>query len=246
MTRDREVRDATDPFYLVSQYVRLKRQGKVAVGRCPFHNEKTASFRVNLAGHRFAGRTKCFGCDWRGDVIDFVARIEGISHFEALKTLAADAGIDLTRTESVPEVKARREDRKHADLWYRDRWKFWRRSLNAALMYGPPEYPSDTYSWAEFCGQMMCLIQRLQGTEEGLRAWRVRRVIVPRISGAERFNSLMDRLLYAYIARLAVEALRRQDEMRRVICPDGAMPEWVVKEIAAERGMQYEIPCTSV
>ena len=53
-----EVRSRTDIVEVIGAHVRLRRAGRNFVGLCPFHNEKTASFTVNLE----RGFFHCFGC----------------------------------------------------------------------------------------------------------------------------------------------------------------------------------------
>lgn len=87
---------------MVGEYVRLKRVGSTQsyTGLCPFHNEKTPSFRVH-SNHQFY---KCFGCGQGGDVFKFLMEIERLSFFEALKLLAEKQGIPLPkRTEYADE-----------------------------------------------------------------------------------------------------------------------------------------------
>lgn len=60
---------------------KLIKRGKVYVGLCPFHTEKTPSF--NIKNNRF----KCYGCDVFGDSVDFYMRIHGISFIQAVKKL---------------------------------------------------------------------------------------------------------------------------------------------------------------
>ena len=55
--------------------------------RCPFHNDRHPSMKLN------ADYFYCFGCGATGDVIDFVARLFGLSSYEAAKKLAYDFGI---------------------------------------------------------------------------------------------------------------------------------------------------------
>lgn len=57
---------------------------------CPFHKEKTPSFSVKESEHFF----KCFGCGESGDVIDFVAKIKGVSTDDAITILADYCGIE--------------------------------------------------------------------------------------------------------------------------------------------------------
>ena len=60
--------------------------------RCPFHEEKTASFHIYTDSLSF----KCFGCGEHGTVFDFVMRKEKLEFKEALKSLADKAGITLS------------------------------------------------------------------------------------------------------------------------------------------------------
>lgn len=68
---------------VVQQHVELKKRGKDYFGKCPFHNEKTASFSVNVEKNIFY----CFGCHKGSSVIDFVMKKEGLSFPEAVKRL---------------------------------------------------------------------------------------------------------------------------------------------------------------
>lgn len=57
---------------------------------CPFHKEKTASFRVN-------GRFwHCFGCNESGELIKFVRKQFGLSYDDALDTICRDFRIDTS------------------------------------------------------------------------------------------------------------------------------------------------------
>ncbi len=55
---------------------------------CPFHDDRHPSMKLNK------DYFYCFGCGATGDVIDFVARLFGLSSYEAAKKLAYDFGID--------------------------------------------------------------------------------------------------------------------------------------------------------
>jgi len=52
---------------------------------CPFHNDHNPSFSVK------SNRGHCFGCGWRGDVVDFIVAFKGFSFKEALEFLAIEA-----------------------------------------------------------------------------------------------------------------------------------------------------------
>jgi DNA primase len=85
------VRDSIDIVDLVSGYVSLKKTGKNHTGLCPFHAEKTPSFSVNPDKQIF----HCFGCGVGGDAFKFLELQEGLSFPEAVKKMAARAGITL-------------------------------------------------------------------------------------------------------------------------------------------------------
>ncbi len=86
-----EVIAENDIVDFISQYVRLKPNGRDFTGLCPFHKEKTPSFHVNRDKQVF----HCFGCGEGGGLMQFVMRIEGLDFVEALKLLADRAGIVL-------------------------------------------------------------------------------------------------------------------------------------------------------
>lgn len=57
------------------------------MARCPFHEDHCPSMKVD-------DRFYCFGCHASGDVIDFTARLFGISLKDAAEKLAGDFGIN--------------------------------------------------------------------------------------------------------------------------------------------------------
>jgi len=68
---------------VISLVTTLNKVGNEHKGLCPFHNEKTQSFTVyNNNGHE---RYKCFGCEARGDLLDWLEIHEGLSKADALK-----------------------------------------------------------------------------------------------------------------------------------------------------------------
>lgn len=86
------LRSRTSIADVISSFMRLKPKGKGEfTGLCPFHQEKTPSFTVSDA----KGFYHCFGCGAHGDVIKFVMEQRGLSYPEAIKDLAAQAGLAL-------------------------------------------------------------------------------------------------------------------------------------------------------
>lgn len=76
---------------IIGGYVQLKRGGRMWKGLCPFHSEKTPSFTVFPDTESYY----CFGCQSGGDVITFIRNIEHLDYVEAVKFLAAKAGLDM-------------------------------------------------------------------------------------------------------------------------------------------------------
>ncbi|MDR2175624.1 MAG: DNA primase, partial [Synergistaceae bacterium] len=90
----RRVKDRIDIVEVVGDKVRLRPAGPGGgyIGLCPFHDEKTPSFRVSRERQNF----HCFGCGKGGDVFTFVMETEGLDFRAALELLAERAGVELT------------------------------------------------------------------------------------------------------------------------------------------------------
>ena len=76
---------------IIEPYVELKLKGRDLWGLCPFHNEKSPSFKVDSD----KGFFKCFGCDAKGDGISFIMRKLGFSYYDAVMYLAEKYGISI-------------------------------------------------------------------------------------------------------------------------------------------------------
>jgi DNA primase len=95
------VKQQADIVRVIGDYLKLRKTGaQNYTGLCPFHKEKTGSFSVN-ATH---GYYYCFGCHEKGDVFNFVMKMESLSFPEAVRAVATKAGIPLPKREfSSPE-----------------------------------------------------------------------------------------------------------------------------------------------
>ncbi len=105
-----EIRSRLDILDVVQSRVVLKKKGNNYWGCCPFHNEKTPSFCVNVQ----KGIFKCFGCGEGGDAISFLMKINNQSFNDVIKDLAVQFGIELPsysgNTKSASDEKQKVKD----------------------------------------------------------------------------------------------------------------------------------------
>ncbi|WP_188770349.1 DNA primase [Novosphingobium endophyticum] len=93
---------------LIGRTTRLQKAGREYKACCPFHNEKTPSFTVNDE----KGFYHCFGCGAHGDAIRWMTDHQGLSFVDAVKELAAEAGMDVP----APDPRAARAAEKRDTL----------------------------------------------------------------------------------------------------------------------------------
>src|ERR1700751_5558463 len=77
--------------------ISLQRDGKLYVGKCPFHDDSTPSMKVFPNNNSFY----CFGCHTGGDPIKFIEKLHG----KNFKDACAHLGIEIS-SDYVP-VKQR-------------------------------------------------------------------------------------------------------------------------------------------
>jgi DNA primase len=100
-----QLKSAADIVSVVGDYVRLKKASAYRyTGLCPFHSEKTPSFSVHASKQFY----HCFGCHKSGDVLQFVMEIEGISFYEALKSLAERYGLQMPKRSQYADEDSRK------------------------------------------------------------------------------------------------------------------------------------------
>lgn len=93
------IKKTTDIVRVIGSYITLKRQGADFVGLCPFHDDHNPSLRVTPGKNLF----RCPSCGAAGNVIQFVAKKEGITDKQAaLKLLTQIPGVQ--RAEAVPSA----------------------------------------------------------------------------------------------------------------------------------------------
>jgi DNA primase len=103
-----ELRARTTLSSVIMPSVKLIRAGREWKACCPFHNEKTPSFTVNDD----KGFYHCFGCGAHGDAIRFLTDNRGMPFMDAIKELAAKAGMEVP----APDPKAREQAERTASL----------------------------------------------------------------------------------------------------------------------------------
>lgn len=99
-----ELRARTLLSALIQPSVKLIRAGREFKACCPFHNEKTPSFTINDE----KGFYHCFGCGAHGDAIRFLTDHRGLPFMDAVKELAAKAGMDVPAPDPRAQEKAER------------------------------------------------------------------------------------------------------------------------------------------
>ena len=85
------IREVADIYDIVSEYVALKKRGRNFFGLCPFHDEKTPSFSINMDKQIY----KCFGCGKGGGTINFIMDLERLDFVDALKFLGNKYNINV-------------------------------------------------------------------------------------------------------------------------------------------------------
>ena len=104
-----ELRARTTLSAVIGPSVKLIKAGREFKACCPFHNEKTPSFTINDE----KGFYHCFGCGAHGDAIRFLTDQRGMPFMDAVKELAAKAGMDVP----APDPRAAERAERSAGLY---------------------------------------------------------------------------------------------------------------------------------
>ena len=166
--------------------------GRNGMTRCPFHDDRHPSLKLNESYFY------CFGCGATGDVIDFVARLFGLSSYEAAQKLAYDFDIDPDKPPTAaalekpkyPLARAFRQEELHCQrvlcdyLHLLERWKVQYapnspdevlddRFVEACQMLDRIEYLADILAFAELevrvkTVDMLCKDGTIERLEERL------------------------------------------------------------------------------
>lgn len=100
----RRVVNETNIIEVVSEYVQLKKKGSSMFGLCPFHNDNNPSMSVSDKVKMY----NCFSCGAKGNVINFVSKIENITEDQATIKLAKRLGIEIDEKKNAQAIKEER------------------------------------------------------------------------------------------------------------------------------------------
>jgi len=89
---------------VVSKSVQLKKRGKEYVGLSPFKNEKSPSFTVSDEKEFY----HCFSTGEHGNIFDFLMKTKSLGFGEAVKALAAEAGMPQYKFSTMDTQKEKR------------------------------------------------------------------------------------------------------------------------------------------
>src|SRR4051812_42460800 len=93
-----DLKSHLDIVQIVGERVQLRKSGGASwKGLCPFHGEKTPSFHVHGDKQFF----HCFGCGASGDVYKFVQTLDTLTFPDAVRQLAARAGMTVPEPEDA-------------------------------------------------------------------------------------------------------------------------------------------------
>ncbi|MFL2435574.1 MAG: DNA primase, partial [Verrucomicrobiales bacterium] len=90
-----QILGSTDIIELIEGYFPLQKKGQDYWACCPFHSEKTPSFKVSSSRQGYY----CFGCQAKGNAIGFVMEYESLDFPSAVRRLADRAGIVIKEDE---------------------------------------------------------------------------------------------------------------------------------------------------
>lgn len=100
-----QLKDKINIVDVISDYVTLQKRGRDFWACCPFHHEKTPSFQVKSYHQVY----RCYGCQKKGDAINFVMEMDKLSFNEAVEKLAKSVGLEVPERTIDPKYKQFKE-----------------------------------------------------------------------------------------------------------------------------------------
>ena len=99
-----EIKNKLKVSDVVNKFVKLTRRGNEFVGLSPFKSEKTPSFTVNDQ----KGFYHCFSSNEHGNIFDFLMKTQNMKFGEAVRVLAAEAGLPIYKFTKFDEEKEKK------------------------------------------------------------------------------------------------------------------------------------------
>lgn len=186
----RRLKDAVPLLPEVTARLQLRKSGPSSwIGLCCFHRESTPSLTIHDRSSQRPDQFFCFGCQAKGDVIDFIALYEAIPKIKAILLLAKQYGVSLdSPRQSRPASRYLAELREHADFWWIEQRALLVSTLEDACaeFFAASESGINSESakdWALTCGRMLRRINSITPeargdiflrlrTEVDVRRWR--------------------------------------------------------------------------
>ena len=106
------IKAEADILDIIGSVVSLRKRGNLHEGCCPFHGEKSPSFKV------YDDHFHCYGCGAHGDAIDFVMQHEGCDHEQAVERIVG-RDFSLSDTKRL-EIAAERQKREQEEMQRRE------------------------------------------------------------------------------------------------------------------------------
>jgi len=149
-----------------SEGIELKRRGRDFWACCPFHADKSPSFKVSPERQSF----HCFGCGAHGDVFDFTMTQRGIPFKEALRVLGVRRGRSV---KPDPAAQRRRVLVKSFRAWQRAYYyklcdeSIVLHQIRIGLKANPDQAEDIAFVCAEALGDLPLIEHRLDTLQHG-------------------------------------------------------------------------------
>ncbi|MEI4517787.1 MULTISPECIES: DNA primase [unclassified Stenotrophomonas] len=117
----------SDIVEVVGSRVPLKRQGKEYSARCPFHDERSASFTVSPTKQFY----HCFGCGAHGTAISFLMNYDRLEFLDAVDELAKRVGMEVPR-DTQPRTAQQQDDSRELYAALDAATRFFQKSLEGS------------------------------------------------------------------------------------------------------------------
>ena len=112
----KKLKETVSLYDIINDEIKLKKSGSYYITKCPFHDEKTPSFKIKQKDNHF----KCFGCGAYGDMIDFIVKLKSLSFQNAVRYIASQKNFELEETSNEiekPQPRLEKIDKVYIDYF---------------------------------------------------------------------------------------------------------------------------------